>query len=512
MPVPGVALCSIVVCGVAGAAASHLWPSWATVAISAAVTIAAGGLIAWRLVPALEPQRLASSSTTSPESRLAPTVDALTGARDRVALIEWFTRAERDATAMALWRADLDHLERINDTMGHDVGDSVLIEASQRLRTAIADSPALDAVIARIGGDEFVIAAVAADHTGISRHDIDQLSERLIRTTTAPFVRRDLELTVTTSFGLCVRAAGDARLEPMLGDAGLALDRAKALGRHRLERFDDAMREQAATRASIGVEIRGAVQRDEFELYHQPLVELSTGRIVAAECLLRWNHPDRGVLTPGDFLDVADESGVLAEIGKHTIRSTCRRFATLNRAAPWPLQASLNLSAHELLIPGLPRTVRTALLAAGLPPHLLMIEISEASVTDDRVIGVLVELREIGVDIAIDDFGTAQSPLAALATLPITAVKVDRRFTGTIGRGPGGDALAGAIIDLGRAFGLDVIAEGVTTEQQADWLRSRGCGLGQGWLYGRPTSFSKLAKLVTGLPTPVDREDHISRV
>lgn len=457
----------------------------------------------------------APTGGTGPDpSRRPDGLDRLTAVRDRAGLIEWCSRAERDATVMAVWRADLDHFERVNNTMGHDVGDAVLIETCARLQGAIDAATTLDAVVARIGGDEFVVVAVAPSSVSAdaAADQIDQLSRRLVEAMATPFTSVDVELVITASFGLCVRDAGDARLEPMLGDAGLALGRAKAHGRHRVERFDDALRERAALRAAIGVEIRGAVERDEFELYHQPLVELSTGRIVAAECLLRWNHPDRGVLTPGDFLDVIEESGVLAEIGKHTIRSTCRRFATLNRSAPWPLRASLNLSARELLVPGLPRTVRTALLAAGLAPELLMIEMPESAAADDRVIDVLSELREIGIGLAIDDFGTAGSPLSRLATLPITAIKVDRRFTETIGAGAAGDAFAAAIIDLGRAFGLEVIAEGVTTEQQADWLRRRGCGLGQGWLYGRPTSFSRLAKLIASLPAPSDREDHPSSV
>lgn len=206
---------------------------------------------------------------------------------------------------------------------------------ARQLRSVLDESHGISGVAARIGDDEFVIAVAAACDS-----EVDTLSAQLLSVGDFALAGTDTGRTLTMSFGRCDRAAGEALLEEMLGDADLSLARAKQAGRHRIETHDGHRADPATTRAALGSEIRGAVERDEFELYHQPIVELSTGRIVAAECLLRWNHPDRGVLTPGDFLDVADECGVLAEIGQHTIRSTCRRFATLNRSAPWPLRAA----------------------------------------------------------------------------------------------------------------------------------------------------------------------------
>ena len=505
---PAALLFAFALCAVAGLLGLLLWSAWVTAVLGLAGTALFAAIAVRLMALAADDAAPAVTVVDNTDGPHRPaTSDQLTRATDRTGLVDWFDRIDAPDGTIVMWRGDLDHFGRVNAAVGHDLGDAVLQESADRLRNALTSMPELDGVVAHIGGDEFVVAVI-----GASDGAIDALSAKLAAAHDEPFIGHDPELTVTMSFGRCTGAAGQTSLAELLVDADLALTQAKQRGRHRIEHHDAPLREQAVTRAALGAEIRGAVERDEFELYHQPIVELATGRIVAAECLLRWNHPDRGVLTPGDFLDVADESGVLADIGQHTIRSTCRRFATLNRSAPWPLRASLNLSARELLIPGLPRTVRTALAASGLAPALLMIEISEASVIDDQVRDRLAELRDLGIGVALDDLGTASTPLAGLATLPITAVKVDRRFVETIGNDTAGDALAAAVIDLGRAFGHEVIAEGVTTEQQAEWLRARGCWAGQGWLYGRPTSFSRLAKLIASLPSPSEREDHTSSV
>lgn len=402
------------------------------------------------------------------------------------------------------WIVDTHRLSSVNDAYGWEVGDAMLNELGGRLSSAVTEATQADGarlVVGHLGGGDFIVIVDRTDGATISA-----VSEAIGGIWDVPVQIAGHRLRPWASIGCRTFDHGVDRIETALSDLGLALRRARPAGNaFGIGYFEPDLRVEEVNRRDLRADLPLALEHDEFELHHQPIVDLATRRIVAAECLLRWNHPGRGLLTPEDFLDLAEDTGALADIGRHTIRSTCRRFATLNRSAPWPLSCSLNISTRELLIPDLHDTVAMALKAAGLPPELLTLEISEDLAGDVRSLDVLTRLRSLGVRVAIDDFGTGSSTLSRLTELPVTDLKLDPTFVGAIGINEPRMAIAGAVIDIAAALGLDVTAEGVVTEEQADWLRTRGCRTAQGWLYGRPMSFSRFSRMITSLQLPENR-------
>jgi EAL domain-containing protein (putative c-di-GMP-specific phosphodiesterase class I) len=291
--------------------------------------------------------------------------------------------------------------------------------------------------------------------------------------------------------GISVSQGAHDTPERLLRDADVAMFTAKELGRDRIEVFDDAMRERAVTRLDIERSLRRALLRDEFRVHYQPLVQFDRSEVIGFEALLRWEHPERGLLGPAEFLPVAEETGLIVSIGAWVIHEVCRQAARWIAVAPPetpPLGVSVNLSARQLAHPDLVATVAEALALTGLPPHLLVLEITESVLMTDRDLAVTIlhALRSLGVRLSIDDFGTGQSSLGYLKSLPVDSLKIDRSFVDGLGSDPDDSAIVAAVVHMGHALGLTVTAEGIETPRQLSELRALGCDLGQGFYFARP--------------------------
>jgi|GEM_PF-1442844 len=442
----------------------------------------------------IENQQLAASLSASVDHlRHQATHDGLTDLPNRASLVAGIAEltrqvAERGEGGVGLLLVDVDRFRQINDTLGHDRGDTLLRVLAGRLRHLVGD----EAVLARPAGDEFAVALAAP-----SAAQLSQLAGAVLDALGEPVELGGTEVVATGSVGTVWHAAAAiAREAPspelVLQQADLALHAAKHAGRARQHEFDPAMLTATRHRLALAHELRLALVHDEFEIFYQPLVTLADRRIYGAEALLRWNHPERGVLTPDQFLDVAAEIGLLAQVGRRTLDESCRRFAVVNRSiSERPVHLAVNLSIVELLSPGLVDDVAAILDRSGLKPELLVLEVSEEIIADPTSVGVLEELHALGVQLSVDDFGTGYSSLRQLRQFPAAEVKVDRSFVGGVVDDPADRAIVAAVTDLGTGLGMEVLAEGVETEDQAAALLELGCHRAQGWLFGRPQPFSR---------------------
>lgn len=375
---------------------------------------------------------------------------------------------------------DIDLLKPVNDSLGHDHGDRLIRAVADRLRSRWGDD------VVRFGGDEFVAIVRGAGSVDAVTTRVEELIEDVHR----PVVAGEVTMHPSISVGVAFVEAGVGP-EELLRRADAALYHAKAHGRRRFAVFQPSMDDAGRRQVDIAAQIRGAVEDGRFELHYQPVIELRTGRLKGAEALLRWNHPDLGLLTPDRFLEEVDALGLLGELGRRSLREATARFAELNAARTGaPVQVTVNLSAGELD----ERTVTTveeALRTSGLHPSLLVVEITEDVIVDRSVRRTLRHLRRLGVGIAIDDFGTGNSSLRQLGDYPASVLKIDRSFVqGIAGRRD--RVIVGSIVELAARLGLSTVAEGVETVDQADLLTRLGCEYAQGWLFERAVPFDVL--------------------
>ena len=403
---------------------------------------------------------------------------------------------------MAVLFVDLDDFKAVNDTRGHECGDAVLAAAARRLEQTVRSGD----TVARLGGDEFVV--VAEDHGGNSRGA--ELAERIVAALRAPLMACGEEVSVGASVGMAAAAPGDrATPERLLREADTAMYRAKAAGRGRSELFDARMRAQVAERLELARELREALPRGELRLAYQPLVSLRDGVVAACEALLRWDHPERGVVPPAAFVPLAEQNGLILRIGEWVLDEACRRGAKWRRAGR-DLSVSVNVSPAQLAQPDFADRVKSILSRAGLPAQCLCLELAEATVArqPDVVAATLRELRSRGVRIALDDFGQGATSLAHFRALPLDVVKLDRAFVSALREGEVSRAIVAALVSLAGELGMTVVAEGVETEDQAAELRELGCGLAQGFWFGHPAEPHRLeldgfnAKARPGLGDP----------
>lgn len=427
--------------------------------------------------------------------------DPLTGLANRVVLaerLEWALTRRSGTGRHALVLFDLDGFKDVNDTLGHQVGDELLIATAHRVLALIPE----DGLLARIEGDEF--AALLGDVP--DAETAQEWAEQMLRTLRRPFTADSRILYLTASAGIAVLEAGsgDATASSGLRYANLALRAAKRAGRNQIRRFEPAMVEARLTYSRLSAGLRRALMADEFHLHYQPLVELATGKMRAVEALLRWDPPGEPAVPPEKFVPVAEETGLIDEIGAWVLRRACAQ------ARPWHatrgIAVSVNISGRQLVSGDLTGTVADALAASGLPPEALIIEVTEtsllASATVERAVAQLDELRRWGVRIAIDDFGTGYSSLSYLARFPVDLLKIDRSFIAPgPAFGPDDWSFARAITELGRSQGLTVVAEGIETPEQADALRQLNCHLAQGYLFSRPVESEQIDRMLD-LPLP----------
>jgi len=420
--------------------------------------------------------------------------DPLTGLGNRTLLLvrldHALERARRGQCSLALLYIDLDHFKRVNDTLGHNAGDDLLVRAAGALQQHARSAD----TIVRLGGDEFVVLCEEL----ASAEEAVALAARLAALRLeVPGADRGYGL-VTPSVGVAFSEHGGETADALLQNADLAMYRAKEMGRARSEVFGQALRDRIAVRRELEDSLRGAVGRSELRLHYQPVVTTADGRVVGVEALVRWDRPGYGLVPPAEFIPVAEESGIINEIGAWVIGHACQQASVWG--SRWPARPpamSVNVSAAQLARGNVVEAVRHALATSRLDPRLLTVEITETALIDSPgALPVLRELRGLGVGVAIDDFGTGYSSLTHLRQLPVTAVKIDRSFVRAIGKVPEDTAIAAAIIDLAGTLGLGVVAEGVETPEQLATLRELGCGQAQGYLISMPLPAEELDPLL----------------
>jgi len=412
---------------------------------------------------------------------------------DRVAHAQ--ARSQRDGRPCAVLLLDLDDFKDINDTLGHGAGDQVLIEVARRLHGCIRAGD----TAARLGGDEFALLLEDTPDASSAR----EVTGRITSALSDPILIDAKEVFLSASCGVAIGIPG-APEEELLRNADVALYHAKEKGKGLCEVFEPGMRAAVIQRLELEADLHRAVERSEFLLHYQPIVDLQSHRIVGAEALVRWRHPQRGMLAPGEFIPLAEETGLIVPIGRWVLEEACRTIAAHSRGGS-AIHVSVNLSARQLQEADLVEIVAAALRDAGLPPDRLVLEVTESLIMVDprTMIPRMRALRDLGVRIAIDDFGTGYSSLSYLQNLPVDILKIDRSFIHGPALAPGLSPLARGIVDLGRAMRLVMVAEGIELAEQADALKISGCELGQGFFLARPmeaSAFESLLKSTSTLP------------
>ncbi len=423
--------------------------------------------------------------------------DALTGLPNRALFIDRLelalARAERHEECVAVLFVDLDRFKLVNDAMGHSVGDEVLIETGRRLRGASRKHD----TVARLGGDEFTILCEIR-----SGEDAGLLADRVLTCFEEPFVHDGHDFHLTASVGIRVSDASTSTAEILLRDADSALYSAKQHGRARFEVFDPAARSGQSALATES-DLRHALRDEQLRIHYQPTVDLTGRHITGLEALVRWMHPERGLVAPGEFIPAAEASGLIVPIGGWVLRMACAQLASWQRSGVLPadIRVAVNVSGRQLSLPELPQIVTEALADAELDPTLLCLEITESAVIHDPQLALanLDAIKASGVQIALDDFGVGFSSLSHIRDLPpVDVIKVDRSFIAGLGENRYDTAAIKAVITLADSLGLTVVAEGVENQAQLEELCRLGCPVGQGFYFQKPAPASELEPLFAG--------------
>jgi diguanylate cyclase (GGDEF)-like protein len=409
--------------------------------------------------------------------------DALTELPNRLLfhekMADGLARVDSSKESMAVMCLDLDNFKAVNDSLGHPIGDKLLQRIAQRLCKALGG---ID-TIARLGGDEFAIL-----HAVKSLSDAEDLARNLISAVSEPIVIDGQEITTGISIGIAVAPENGRTSDQLMKCADLALYRSKSQGRNTYRFFEPVMDVQVQVRRALETDLRRALAAGEFHLAYQPQINLSTNELIGFEALLRWTHPERGPVSPADFIPVAEEIGLIIPLGQWVLRQACEE------ATKWPsnMKIAVNLSPVQFRGRGLVSTVTQTLAAAGLSADRLELEITEAVLLeqDEANISTLHQLRALGARIAMDDFGTGYSSLSYLRSFPFDKIKIDRSFVFD-STGQQGEAIIRTIAELGSTLGIETTAEGIETAEQLQLVRRAGCTEGQGYLIGRPCSGSQ---------------------
>jgi len=429
--------------------------------------------------------------------------DSLTGLPNRKAFLEQLdgevARAHRNHQKFALLFINLDNFKAVNETLGHDDGDCLLMVAAQRLCFV----PRQSDLLARIGGDEFVLLARdVRDPVAIMA-----MAERLLEAMSMPWDINGHPLQVTASIGITVFPDDGADAQTLLRHVDIATHHAKSGGRNCFQFFAHEMNERAVARVHLESRLRQALERGEFELHYQPQLDLNTFRVIGAEALIRWRDAQGNPIPPMQFIPLAEESGLIVPIGEWVLRTACAQAVAWQQLGLPPMCIGVNVSGRQLRQNDFVAVVRSALCDTGLEPRWLEIEITESLLMEklEESIGKLQELRALGVQVAIDDFGTGYSSMNYLHRLPIDRLKIDRSFIQSITQNGDDPVVARAIIALGHALGLSIVAEGVETEVQSGFLRDQLCQTVQGFLYSRPLTVGQFEAHLANPPvhTPV---------
>lgn len=422
------------------------------------------------------------------------THDGLTNLLNRTALNEHVSRAieraVRDDRTVSLLFIDLDRFKLVNDSLGHDAGDELLQIVAQRMQQHVRQS---DSVV-RLGGDEFVI--LLPDQPA-ELDTVPAICQKIIDAISAPFHIRGHELQVTCSIGVANYPADGADAQALLANADAAMYQAKSIGRDNFQFYSPELNARAHQKLLLQEQLRNAISRAELFLEYQPQIDLRTGRIFAAEALLRWKHPFMGRVSPADFIPLAEETGLIVPIGNWVVAEACRQNKAWQDAGLEPITICVNVSARQFWDRNLVANVRQALKSSGLAANYLELELTESLIMQniDQAIDTMYELKSLGLQLSIDDFGTGYSSLSALKNFPVTRLKIDRSFINDLSSNENDRAVASAIILLGQRLNLRVIAEGVETQEQLHFLRDNNCDEIQGFLFSKPVAAEEFQEL-----------------
>ncbi|NMF99121.1 EAL domain-containing protein [Aromatoleum toluolicum] len=426
--------------------------------------------------------------------------DGLTGLPNRSSLYERMEQsiamARRCGKAMAVMLIDLDGFKSINDTVGHHVGDRLLVEVAKRLEHSVRHSD----IVARLGGDEFVVALTAIENVS----DAAEVAAKIVDQLAAPYPMVDHELRTSPSIGICFYPDDATEINELVKNADIAMYRAKAAGRCNFQFYTEEMRTAVAERVTAEKALEVALTEGQFVLHYQPLIELDSGRVVGVEALVRWRHPERGTILPGDFIPLAEETRLILPLGKWVLEEACRQLKRWHDAGLNELEMSVNLSAIQFQEKDLPDLVKQAVERAGVPASCIHLEITESMAmrNPQQNIVMMKALTDLGVKVVLDDFGTGYSSLAYLKLFPIDIIKIDRSFVRDLETDENDSAICEMTMLLARKLGLQVVAEGVETEAQLNFLGSIGCQRIQGYLFSKPIAAEQIEEFVEGFRAP----------
>jgi len=420
--------------------------------------------------------------------------DNLTGLPNRSLFVDRLEQAmkvaDRYEQLVAVLFVDLDKFKNINDSLGHDAGDNLLKNAAERLSSCLRSSD----TVARWGGDEFCLLLQNIHHID----NVNIVADKIIERFAEPFSIKDKKMFVTASIGIILYPLDDTDVKSLLKNADTAMYHAKEKGRNNYQYYNHEMSARLEQRIELEHELRHALERDEFMLQYQPQVDIQQGRIVGIEALIRWQHPERGMVPPDEFIGIAEETGLILPIGEWVLQQACQQMQALRNTGLPSIQVSINLSVRQLRESTLVDTISQVLQQTGLDPSMLDLEITESMLMSDidRVKKTLKQLSELGVSISVDDFGTGHSSLAYLKQFPISTLKIDRSFITDIPEDKDDVSITIAIINMARGLGIKTVAEGVEMKEQLDFLKTHECNLMQGYYFSKPVAFDEIVRLL----------------
>ena len=420
--------------------------------------------------------------------------DTLTGLENRRLFRErlehHIEKCIKEDRKIAVLYLDLDQFKRINDTLGHDAGDSLLKSAAKLLRDVVS----ADDFVARLGGDEFAILLTDIPNSSAA----GSMARKILQEFEKPIKIQDQEIITTTSIGITVAPADTTDPTTMIKNADLAMYRAKELGRNNYQFFTSEMNIEALGRLFLENELRQAIEKKQFEIHYQPIINMNTQTIAGFESLVRWNHPSKGLISPEQFIYIAEETGLIVPLGEIIIKEACKEINKIHESGTSKPKVAVNLSVRQFQDPNLPEIIKSAIQDSGLPAKFLQLEITESMLLDDidETIELLQIMKDFGVSISIDDFGTGYSSLSYLKKLPIDVIKVDKSFVRDIPEDNNDMAITAAVIAMAHKLQLQVVAEGVETHEQLNFLKNNNCDFIQGFLYSKPLPKERLNEII----------------
>jgi diguanylate cyclase (GGDEF)-like protein/PAS domain S-box-containing protein len=418
--------------------------------------------------------------------------DALTGLPNRSLLTDRLSQAilsaNREEWKLGLLFVDLDQFKVVNDTFGHVVGDELLQQVASRIRDCVREAD----TVARFGGDEFVILLQDIEDPDVAV----TISSKVIEAVTKSFKLYGREIFIGASIGITIYPEDAATADALLRNADMAMYQAKAHGRNTYQFFTASMQRQTIERQQLEQDLRLSIERDELEVYYQPVVHSETGRVSSLEALLRWNHPKKGLINPDVFIPIAEDSGLIGGIGRWVMRQACNQLSQWRQFGHDELKIAVNLSSRQRKLGFDAKFMQGILQESGLPAEAVTLEITESLLMRDteETVGWLGEIKQLGVSLSVDDFGTGYSSLSYLKRFPVDALKIDRSFVSDLPADPESVSLVNTIIAMAKSLKLGLVAEGVENQQQVDFLLAAGCDLLQGFHFGRPMTAEALSR------------------